>query len=231
MNAAAISAWENYVGQRFSELKSHFPDCIPANDPRVLSVKSARESWHDLKVLDLGCGRGRYEKHFQSWGAKYIGIDLSAEFLGSGKSQSPCLVGSALHLPFANDSFDVVALIETLQHSPVPEIAIQNAIESIRPGGSLIVIERNPLALSSDWPLLPARFVKWIDEYRGRWMYPVGSLAREGWISPGKLNSIISDSIISKSIMYIGSTEQKETTLQRLIRRTRPFYCFIAIKK
>lgn len=231
MNATAISAWEKYVGQRFGELKIQFPDGIVADDPRLTAVKLACESWYGLKVLDLGCGRGRYEKYFQLWGAEYIGMDLSAEFIRSGEMKSPRILGSALYLPFPDNAFDVVTIIETLQHSPSPKLALQNAMRIIRPGGTLVVIERNPLALSSDWPLLPAMFVKFIDEYRGRWMYPKNCIARERWITPGRLNSIISSEMDAGKIQYIDSSEQRESRLHRLFARVKPFYCFIAKKK
>ncbi|MFM7591566.1 MAG: class I SAM-dependent methyltransferase [Isosphaeraceae bacterium] len=106
MNSSAISAWEGYVGQRFAELKSAFPDSISAYDPRVIAIQSARPSWQGLRVLDIGSGKGRYEEHFESWGADYVGIDLSARFLASGRRLNRRILGSGLHFscrPFRSD--------------------------------------------------------------------------------------------------------------------------------
>ncbi|MFM7593603.1 MAG: methyltransferase domain-containing protein, partial [Isosphaeraceae bacterium] len=130
-----------------------------------------------------------------------------------------------------DESFDVVSLIETIQHSPVPDVAVQNAIRCVRPGGSIIVIERNPWALSSDWPVVPAIFLKWLDQYRGRWMYPNHCGVREQWIKPHGLAKQLKDTIIKASISYHGSFEQRESEFQKLIPYFKPFYCYSAQKK
>ena len=230
MNFSTISAWENYVGQRFAELKSAFPNTISADDPRVIAIKSVRTSWHGLKVLDIGCGKGRYEEHFEAWGANYIGIDLSAEFLNTGRRNHSKVIGSGLHLPFADNSFDTVLLIETIQHSPAAEIAMENAIRCVRQGGSIIVIERNPFALSSDWPILPAVFVKWLDQYRGRWMYPHRCGVRERWIMPWQLKHQLKGTFAKTDVTFYGSLEQYETAFQKMLPVFRPFYCIYATK-
>jgi 2-polyprenyl-6-hydroxyphenyl methylase/3-demethylubiquinone-9 3-methyltransferase len=45
-------------------------------------------------------------------------------------------------------------------------------------------LDKNAGSLNVDRPWLPNLAVKWIDEQRGRWMYPNCSLVRERWFWP-----------------------------------------------
>jgi len=61
----------------------------------------------DDKILDVGCGTGRFLAHFPKTNA--IGVDFSLNMLMEAKKTGVALVcGDAEHLPFKDDSFDVV---------------------------------------------------------------------------------------------------------------------------
>ncbi len=85
--------------------------------------------WGDIerkKILDLGCGSGLYVRELSSHGAIPVGIDLKVETLLRNKGEEAS-VGSRLchfvcadaeHLPFRDETFDMVLSVEVLTHIP-----------------------------------------------------------------------------------------------------------------
>lgn len=76
--------------------------------------------WHQINeilslvpkiVLEIGIGN-RFMSNYTKW--KRINI-VTLDF---DKKLNPDIVGSVLHIPFHNDSFDVVACYEVLEHLP-----------------------------------------------------------------------------------------------------------------
>lgn len=68
-----------------------------------------RPGW---RVLDLGCGDGRFSAAIAEAGAAVVGVDVSAEALGRARRRSPELEFRAVapggRLPFADAEFDCV---------------------------------------------------------------------------------------------------------------------------
>ncbi len=89
-----------------------------------------------MRVLEIGCGRGRTLADWTRWGAlqsNLCGIDLMEPFVREAAQLLPSatlLVGSAGQLPFPNGSFDIVTqftvftsiLDETMRHAVAAEI-------------------------------------------------------------------------------------------------------------
>lgn len=107
-----------------------------------------------MKVLDLGCGTGRH-LHALYFAADMvcIGIDLSwADLISTrdGFDKFPDVsgdrgqayglgVGTALHLPFADHSFDRIICSEVLEHIPDFEVALDEINRILKPGGILAI--------------------------------------------------------------------------------------------
>lgn len=96
------------------------------------------------KVLEIGCGRGRWLMLFRQRGAMAIGIDLSADAVERCRAQGlEALVASADHIPFADASFDLVVAITVMIHLP-PDAQARAAHEMrrvCRPGGRILLLE------------------------------------------------------------------------------------------
>jgi len=87
-------------------------------------------------LLEIGCGTGHNLKFFRELGLDVTGVDSSkpmlqraARRLGPGANLS---LGQANELGFADNSFDIVALITLLEFLPDPEGALKEAIRVSR---------------------------------------------------------------------------------------------------
>ena len=73
------------------------------------------------KILDLGCGNGRFFEIFKNKSVEYIGVDFSENLIAIAKERFPqakFIVADALSLPFPDEFFDVVFSIAVLHHIP-----------------------------------------------------------------------------------------------------------------
>ena len=87
------------------------------------------------KVLDLGCGNGRYYRYFKEKEAEYIGIDNSEKLIEIAKKKyffADFRVGDSLNLPFPDNYFDKVVSIAVLHHIPSKDFRMQFLKEAKR---------------------------------------------------------------------------------------------------
>lgn len=66
-------------------------------------------------ILDVGCGSGSYVWFLQQRGYDVYGLDISPQPFRKGLSRS-IIRGDACHLPFKNQSFDTVVMVNILEH-------------------------------------------------------------------------------------------------------------------
>jgi SAM-dependent methyltransferase len=99
----------------------------------------------DLKgklVLEVGCGMGRFAEVATRWGARVVGVDLSAAEVAAQNLASRDFVAfqaDFFTLPFAPESFDVIYSIGVLHHTPDCEAAVKALDRYLKPGGLLAV--------------------------------------------------------------------------------------------
>lgn len=96
------------------------------------------------RVLEVGCGAGRFTQVMLEAGAQVYATDLStavdACLLNNGPHPNLCLVqGDVYRLPFAPASFDLVFCYGVLQHTPDVRQAFISLVGFLRPGGGLAV--------------------------------------------------------------------------------------------
>lgn len=99
-----------------------------------------------LRVLDVGCGDGIHAVALQGIverGMRFSGIDASEEALrqarnrveGSGQTDWNFGVANALHLPYADESFDVVFSYGVLYYTGDMERGFKEMVRVCRSGG------------------------------------------------------------------------------------------------
>ena len=95
-------------------------------------------------VLDLAAGTGTSSEPLADKGVRVIPCDLSEGMLGVGKRRRPDLAfvnGDALHLPFADESFDAVTMSFGLRNVSDVPAALAELLRVTKPGGRLVVCE------------------------------------------------------------------------------------------
>jgi ubiquinone/menaquinone biosynthesis C-methylase UbiE len=221
------SLHEAEVGARFDSLVDRFKRELPASDARLDAVVRNLPEIKNPLVLDLGCGKGRFARHLEARGAKVVGLDLSANMLREATGLS-CIRASARQLPFCNACFDVVIAVECLEHiHPIDQVLFESR-RVLKPGGRLIIVDKNALSMNAQRPWLPSVFVKWIDERRGLWMYPADSQVREHWFIPNRFKRQLARSFESISIDYLMTNQELNHILFRYLPVTRLMTCWTA---
>jgi ubiquinone/menaquinone biosynthesis C-methylase UbiE len=99
------------------------------------------------RVLEVGCGTGRWLQDFLAAGYTACGLDVSLKMLAQARSQGeriPLVCGTASRLPFRGASFDFVYCVHALHHFDDPQGFVVEARRVLRPGGALAIIGMDP---------------------------------------------------------------------------------------
>ena len=125
--------------------EEHFPTTI---DPRIYHVKLIREHLGDLRgkrVLDVGCGKGRFARVFQEQepAAELWGLDISEAMLRFVPEGIQTRAGSMTELPFADAFFDGAYATESLEHAVEIEKSVAEICRVVKPGGRIAIIDKN----------------------------------------------------------------------------------------
>lgn len=98
------------------------------------------------KVLDVGCGEGRFCRMLKRHGVNITGIDPTPALIAAARSRDgdgAYVTAVAEHLPFADREFDLVVSYLSLIDIPDIHIAIPEMARVLSPGGSLLIASLN----------------------------------------------------------------------------------------
>ena len=98
----------------------------------------------EKKVLEAGCGAGRFSELLLEAGAYLNAVDLSSAVEANHKNCSSfpnyaVCQANILELPFVPEQFDIVICIGVIQHTPNPEKTMTALCKQLRPGGLLVI--------------------------------------------------------------------------------------------
>jgi malonyl-CoA O-methyltransferase len=150
--------------------EEHFPSTI---DPRIRHVSVILKYFGNLadkRVLDVGCGKGRFTRVLrdQNPGSALYGLDISEAMLACVPAGIDVVSGSMTELPFAASAFDCIYATESLEHAVEIERAVEEMCRVLKPGGRLVIIDKNA-------------------EHWGRFRTP----AWEKWFTRGELETLL----------------------------------------
>lgn len=109
------------------------------------------------KILEAGCGLGRYCFWLEDRGIKTIGIDIVKEAIDLGREyakakgyKTKLFIGDVRKLPFENDSFDGYISLGVIEHfrkaSDIQKTFLE-AYRILKPGGYAYISVPNPMAI------------------------------------------------------------------------------------
>jgi ubiquinone/menaquinone biosynthesis C-methylase UbiE len=95
-------------------------------------------------LLEIGCGTAHFTHWFESLGLQTIGLDSSQPMLEEAKSLRipPCLQGDVMNTPLMTGSFELVAIITTLEFLSDPLGCLDEVLRISRQGLILGVLNR-----------------------------------------------------------------------------------------
>lgn len=129
--------WEKFNSfseEEIEKVGNDYFDIIHSKD--ILSKK--------IKVLDVGCGSGRWSKYL----SKYVGfieaIDPSLSVFTASKmlknvGNVRITHASTDNIPFIDNSFDLVISLGVLHHIPDTHKALENCVSKVKKGGYLLI--------------------------------------------------------------------------------------------
>ena len=125
--------------------EQHFPSTI---DPKIRHVRVLLEflgDTTDKKVLDAGCGKGRFARILRDQNARVqvTGLDISEAMLRGVPNGIGKVAGTLTELPFAAAAFDAVYATESLEHAVETSRAVAEMCRVLKPGGRLAIIDKN----------------------------------------------------------------------------------------
>ena len=123
------------------------PDTVEASlEKLVWMADTYRESG---RWLDLGFGEGALLSIAERHGWTCFGTEVSPHALDFGRSHGWAVTSDSARDPrFSTGSFDVVTMIEVLEHLADPRAFVQNALSWLRPGGLLYLTTPNARSLN-----------------------------------------------------------------------------------
>jgi SAM-dependent methyltransferase len=137
---------EVFVGdyERFFHEYDAFRYCREKHIIRCLD----RINFCNKKVLEIGLGQGADSEQIIRRGARWSGLDLTAESVGRVRRRlelrnlpyDSIRQGTVLHIPYSDNSFDMVLSHGVLHHVPQIHVAQKEIARVLVPDGELVMM-------------------------------------------------------------------------------------------
>lgn len=109
---------------------------------RALSLANVARG---ARILDVGCGTGRWVRRYEQLGFQATGVDATLPMLTLARKRTagPLVLGDASRLPFSPETFDCVSDVTVVQHIPTAQQqqVIGELARVLAPGGTMIWME------------------------------------------------------------------------------------------
>jgi SAM-dependent methyltransferase len=142
----------------------------PISRERLFATTQWPEDLRGQRILEAGCGAGRFTEVLVRTGAEIYSFDYSnavdANKRNNGYQPNLHLFqGDIFDIPLPQQSFDKVLCLGVLQHTPDPERALKSLSRYVKPGGELVIdIYRGGLVARLQWKYLLRPVTKRINQ-------------------------------------------------------------------
>lgn len=128
------------------------------------------------RLLEVGCALGLFLRRARQRGWDVTGVEIAADCaeIAASNASAPVLTGDLLTVDLPGP-FDVIAMLDVIEHLPDPAASIARCAELLAPGG-LLVIETGDIG--SRWARLLGRRWHFVDPPQHLFYFKRGSLER-----------------------------------------------------
>ena len=131
---------------KLEDVTQHRMAYIDDSDGRYLLFKDFASN--AKKILDVGCGKGRYERNLDENLVKnkeFFGTDISPSVLEFVPKFMQTKQGTLLNIPYDNEQFDLVFCSEALGFAIDVARAIEQLYRVTKKGGKILVIDKTEI--------------------------------------------------------------------------------------
>lgn len=145
--------------ERKTEVYRQLGDHAGIREQLVLDLMPRRDG---LRVLDVGCGSGRFLRILKQRGHQGIGVDVSESAIATARQSGVEAAVADLNTGEGLDSlptpFDVITVLDVLEHTFDPAAVLRRLTSLMHSQGCLIVSVPNIACLAGRLTLLSGRF-------------------------------------------------------------------------
>jgi len=148
-----MASWKHQVKNRFSEQATQWAACYADPEPTLSSQHLISRQRLALKmveaamppssrILEVGCGAGVMAAKLIKRGYAVWGIDLAEPMIRHARQlceSDPFGVGDIEHIPFPDNTFDVVVSLGVIEYLESDEQALREVWRVLRPGGRAVI--------------------------------------------------------------------------------------------
>lgn len=133
---------------QWAETYGREPNALLALGDRALRARLG--DLRGLRVLDAGCGTGRWMRIAAEAGAHVTGLDGEPAMLRQAP-RGACALGDLERPPFQEAAFDLVLAAFSVAYAANPGIALAQLCRAVRAGGRLALVDLHPDAVEAGW--------------------------------------------------------------------------------
>ncbi|HUD20154.1 MAG TPA: methyltransferase domain-containing protein [Patescibacteria group bacterium] len=115
-------------------------------DARIAFLKRYILAWKPKKILELGCGNGRFSHELSKLcGATVYGIEVSDSGIKTARAHGIIVKKADLNktVPFENNTFDLVISDQLIEHIVKTDVLLGESKRVLKKGGRMVIITPN----------------------------------------------------------------------------------------
>ena len=142
-----------------------------------LQNEATAKTFKGLSVLDIGCGGGLLSEPMARWGASVAGLDASAQAIEAAKAHAAqaglkiaYCHGSVEGFSQGKQKFDVITVLEILEHVADIGSLLRSAASMLKPDGIMILSTVNRTTKSFLLGIVAAEYIlRWVPSGTHDW--------------------------------------------------------------